>query len=239
MDRKSENQMESGVRHNLNIYQEAIGSKQLIFLGAHNPEVIRLYKRCREVDPSLELLGFIDNDASKHGKDFRGYPIFGGHEVLSGPEFKETLLVNCITSSAKIRKQTTDQLRGYGLPFFNLIHPDVDLMEVNCGVGLYIQERVVAQAEVTLADHVSIHIGTLIGHETSIGYASFVAHGCVISGCVSIGTEVFIGAGAVIQPRLQIGDGAVIGSGAVVTKDVAPYAVMIGNPAQLLKMREE
>ena len=46
-----------------------------------------------------------------------------------------------------------------------------------------------------------------------------------------------IGHGAIIMPGLTIGDGAVVGSGAVVTKDVAPYAVVVGVPAKKIKDR--
>jgi UDP-2-acetamido-3-amino-2,3-dideoxy-glucuronate N-acetyltransferase len=41
-----------------------------------------------------------------------------------------------------------------------------------------------------------------------------------------------IGGGAVILPGLTIGERALIGAGAVVTKDVAPGATVIGNPAK-------
>ncbi|NLM67348.1 MAG: antibiotic acetyltransferase, partial [Enterococcus sp.] len=34
-----------------------------------------------------------------------------------------------------------------------------------------------------------------------------------------------------------IGDGAVVGAGAVVSKDIPPYAVVVGNPAKIIKYR--
>jgi UDP-2-acetamido-3-amino-2,3-dideoxy-glucuronate N-acetyltransferase len=46
-----------------------------------------------------------------------------------------------------------------------------------------------------------------------------------------------IGSGAVILAGVAIGEGALIGAGAVVTKDVPPGAVVAGNPARLLRMR--
>jgi acetyltransferase-like isoleucine patch superfamily enzyme len=52
---------------------------------------------------------------------------------------------------------------------------------------------------------------------------------------VVIGNDVWIGAGAIILPEVKIGDGAVIGAGAVVTKDVPPYAVVVGVPAKILR----
>ncbi|RMG74169.1 MAG: antibiotic acetyltransferase [Bacteroidetes bacterium] len=52
-----------------------------------------------------------------------------------------------------------------------------------------------------------------------------------------IGHDVWIGHHAVIMPGVQVGDGAIIGSYAVVTKDVPPYAIVGGNPAQVLRRR--
>jgi len=59
------------------------------------------------------------------------------------------------------------------------------------------------------------------------------------SATVDIGNDVWIGQGAIIMPGVRIGHGAVIGAGAVVTKDVAPYAIMVGVPACFLKWRFE
>jgi len=52
---------------------------------------------------------------------------------------------------------------------------------------------------------------------------------------VKIGADVWIGGGAIIVPGVTIGDGAVIGAGSVVTRDVAPGAIVGGNPARVLK----
>ena len=55
---------------------------------------------------------------------------------------------------------------------------------------------------------------------------------------LEIGNDVWIGANAVIMPEVnRIGDGAVIGAGAVVNRDVPPYAVVLGNPARVVKYR--
>jgi acetyltransferase-like isoleucine patch superfamily enzyme len=56
-------------------------------------------------------------------------------------------------------------------------------------------------------------------------------------GDVVVGNDVWIAEGAVILSGVKIGDGAVIGSQAVVSKDVAPYGVVSGNPARRVKMR--
>jgi virginiamycin A acetyltransferase len=52
-----------------------------------------------------------------------------------------------------------------------------------------------------------------------------------------VGNDVWIGYNAVIMPGITIGDGAVIGACSVVTKDVPPYAIVGGNPAQVVRQR--
>ncbi|OIQ41044.1 MAG: chloramphenicol acetyltransferase [Roseobacter sp. MedPE-SWde] len=52
-----------------------------------------------------------------------------------------------------------------------------------------------------------------------------------------IGHDTWIGHGALIKPEVTIGHGAVVASGSVVTKDVAPYTIVGGNTAQLIRRR--
>lgn len=64
-----------------------------------------------------------------------------------------------------------------------------------------------------------------------------IAGGQSTKGSVKIGNDVWIGREAVIMAGVTIGDGAVVGAHAVVAKDVAPYAVVVGNPARQIKKR--
>lgn len=52
-----------------------------------------------------------------------------------------------------------------------------------------------------------------------------------------IGNDVWVGVNAVIMGGVKIGDGAIIGANAVVTKDVPPYAIVVGAPAKVIKYR--
>lgn len=54
---------------------------------------------------------------------------------------------------------------------------------------------------------------------------------------VSIGNDVWIGSRSIILDGISIGNGSVIAANSVVTKDVAPYAVIGGIPARLIKYR--
>ena len=54
---------------------------------------------------------------------------------------------------------------------------------------------------------------------------------------VTFGHDVWIGHGAIVLPGRNVGTGAVVAAGAVVTKDVAPYTIVAGNPARVIRRR--
>ena len=54
---------------------------------------------------------------------------------------------------------------------------------------------------------------------------------------VKIGHDAWLGHGAVILAGRTIGNGAVVAAGSIVTKDVAPYSIVGGNPAREIKRR--
>lgn len=52
-----------------------------------------------------------------------------------------------------------------------------------------------------------------------------------------IGNDVWIGQNATFMPGVKVGDGSIVGANAVVAKDIPPYAIAVGNPARVVKMR--
>jgi|688.fasta_scaffold54720_3 maltose O-acetyltransferase len=57
-------------------------------------------------------------------------------------------------------------------------------------------------------------------------------------GAVTIGDGVWIGTNVVILPGVTVGEFAVIGANSVIRRDVAPFAVVAGNPAEVLMMKD-
>ena len=58
-----------------------------------------------------------------------------------------------------------------------------------------------------------------------------------LKGDTVIGNDVWIGQNVTILPGVHVGDGAIIGLNSVVSKDVAPYTVVAGNPAVIIRKR--
>ncbi len=58
-----------------------------------------------------------------------------------------------------------------------------------------------------------------------------------LRGDTIVGNDVWIGQNATILPGVQISDGAIIGANSVVGSNVAPYTIVVGNPARMIKKR--
>ena len=56
---------------------------------------------------------------------------------------------------------------------------------------------------------------------------------------VTIGDDCWIGANSIILPGVTIGSGSIVGAGAIVTRSVPPLSVVGGNPARIIKTREQ
>lgn len=54
---------------------------------------------------------------------------------------------------------------------------------------------------------------------------------------VTLGHDVWIGHGAILLPGVSVGNGAAIGAGAVVSKEVPPFAIVVGVPGRVLRLR--
>jgi acetyltransferase-like isoleucine patch superfamily enzyme len=52
-----------------------------------------------------------------------------------------------------------------------------------------------------------------------------------------LGSDVWVGSNSVVMAGVLVEHGAVIGAGSVVTKNVPPYAIVVGNPARVLRYR--
>ncbi len=59
----------------------------------------------------------------------------------------------------------------------------------------------------------------------------------VIKGNTIVGNDTWLGENCMIMAGVTIGDGAVIGMRAIISKDVAPYEIVVGAPQKVLRKR--
>lgn len=111
-----------------------------------------------------------------------------------------------------------------------------DLLKISENVYLGGKVTVFCNAPVEIGDHTMIAIHTVI-HTATHDYSDHPAWSKRIDKPVKIGSHVWIGANATILPGVIIEDYAVIGAGCVVAKNVPKGAVVVGNPARILRKR--
>ncbi|MGI2125809.1 acyltransferase [Shewanella oncorhynchi] len=110
-----------------------------------------------------------------------------------------------------------------------------------------IENDVVIGDKVTIKSGVYIWDGTIIGNNVFIGpCATFTNDKMPRSKVypdtfsrITIEDHASIGANATLLPGIIIGKHAMVGAGAVVTNDVPAYAVVVGNPAKIIKYIEQ
>ena len=205
---------------------------RLILLGANNPETIRLIEDINVVREQFGMVGWVDNDAAKHGSSYLGFPVLGAPDVLRRPEYRDCELVNNVTRNGRERRKTSEQLESYGLRFASLVHPRVNARHVEIGPGVIVHHGAMLEAGCRLEAHSAVANGAVIGHDATVGRYSFVAANSVVAGHVVLEEAVTIWIGAVVTPRLRIGRGAVVGANAAVFANVGPGDTVMGNPAR-------
>jgi sugar O-acyltransferase (sialic acid O-acetyltransferase NeuD family) len=112
--------------------------------------------------------------------------------------------------------------------------------ELGDGIVLCALTMVTSNAKIGKFFHSNIY--SYVAHDCLIGdYVTF-APNVHCNGNVHIHNHAYIGTGAVIKQGtpdkpLVIGEGSIVGMGAVVTKDVAPYSIVVGSPAKPLEKK--
>jgi UDP-2-acetamido-3-amino-2,3-dideoxy-glucuronate N-acetyltransferase len=102
--------------------------------------------------------------------------------------------------------------------------------------GVRVGDRVTIKSGVYLWEGVSVEDDVFIGPQATFSNDAFPRSRQPFRlGKITIRRGASIGAGAVILPGVTIGEHAMVGAGAVVTRDVPARAVVVGNPARLLR----
>lgn len=128
-----------------------------------------------------------------------------------------------------------------------------------CGKNVNIEKGARFGSELSLGDNSGIGINAQIAPYVTIGKDVMMGPDCMmyttnhgmertdipmwkqkssVPSPIVIDDDVWIGSRVIILSGVHIGKGSVIGAGSVVTKDVAPYSIVGGNPAKLIRIRK-
>uniref|UniRef100_UPI0040488F43 acyltransferase n=1 Tax=Rheinheimera sp. TaxID=1869214 RepID=UPI0040488F43 len=129
----------------------------------------------------------------------------------------------------------------------------VVLKGAKIGVDCNICAQTLIEGAVVMGDRVTVKSGVKIWDGSIIGDDVFIGPNATFSNdpyprskqsptrfsCVTIHNGASIGANSTLLPGITIGEKAMVGAGAVVTKDVPPRAVVVGNPAKIVRYLDD
>ena len=131
-------------------------------------------------------------------------------------------------------------LKSYGENFYLasdvIIHgPGMFICGNNCAINEFAHIRatggITLGSGVWIANHASLITETHPPDVEYVGSLPAVTHPIVVQ------DNVWIGAHTTILPGVTLGRSSIIGAGSVVTRDVPPYAIVVGAPAKILRYK--
>lgn len=190
-------------------------------------------------DAQFELV-FVDD----HPKQ----PTVNGHRVMTSDEFfsaRAEKHFNVAIADYVVRERLVSRFAGAGAqPFAITAENSVRLSTNEIGEGAILCPYTTVTSNVTIGRYFHLNPYSYVAHDCRIGDFVTFAPSAHCNGRVVIEDYAYIGSAAVIKQGtedkpLVIGKGAVVGMGAVVTKSVAPFTTVVGNPAAPLRRREK
>jgi sugar O-acyltransferase (sialic acid O-acetyltransferase NeuD family) len=156
-------------------------------------------------------------------------------DTLSSAQKKLRAVVPLITPGHRFAVEA--EARGSGLSSFPaLVDPTaVVARTASVGEGSVVNAGAVVAASTPVGRFVHVNRSASIGHHNVIEDYATLGPGCLLAGEVRVGRGAFVGTGAVCAPQVEIGPDAIVGAGATVVRDVPAEAVVVGNPATVIR----
>lgn len=174
----------------------------IIGAGGIGREVAWIIEEINAVNPTWNIIGFVDDNSEMWGKELNGYRVLGGIEALD--ELEEKPYVVVAIANCSIKKNIVARLEEK-YKFATVIYPTVKVSKyIEIGNGTIIYPGVILTVNTKIGNHVIISGNCGIGHDTVIGNYSSVLWGSSFSGYDVIAEECFIGVGTNIIQGINI-----------------------------------
>ncbi|KAF2334167.1 acetyltransferase [Flavobacterium ginsenosidimutans] len=133
----------------------------------------------------------------------------------------------------EIRKRIAEKIK---MSFFTAIHSTAVVSE-NSKIeeGTVVMAGAIINFGAVVGKHCIINTGAIVEHDCKIYDYVHISPKAALAGNVTIGSGTHIGIGASIIQGINVGAGVTIGAGCVVINDVPDYAVVVGNPGNIIK----
>jgi sugar O-acyltransferase (sialic acid O-acetyltransferase NeuD family) len=186
------------------------------------------------------VYGFLAEKELPQTNEINHIPILGNIEKEGnylqtiGKNYAIFVAIEQTTSRQQYIKQLSSQDPNI---FINLVHPSAQLAtSAKLGLGNLIDAGATISPDISLGNHCHIYKQVAIEYGAKIQNFVHIGSGSIIGEQATIEENVFIGPGSTIIAGIHIGKGARIGAGSVVLESVKEKEVVLGNPAQPVKL---
>jgi sugar O-acyltransferase (sialic acid O-acetyltransferase NeuD family) len=154
------------------------------------------------------------------------------------PEVLELPIIIPMVGSHQ-RRKLVERARAAGfVEFANIVDPtSVVAATATLTLGNYVNAATVIGAGVDIAEHAFVNRSASIGHHSLIEQFATIGPAVSLASRCHVARGASLGVGAVVCPEVRIGENAFVGAGAVAIADVPDNAVVVGNPARVLRMQ--
>ncbi|GAA1370492.1 acetyltransferase [Peribacillus frigoritolerans] len=206
----------------------------IIGSGGFSKQVLEIVEEINTHKKEYELVGIIDDDKSKLGKEVLGYKIIGDTNYLKCISENNVIYAVIAIADGKVREKLSKNLLK--VRWINLIHPKAIISKyTTMGEGNVICGGVIINPECEIGNHCNINISCTLGHDIVLDDYSTLMPGCNISGNVKIKSYSTVGTGSCIIQNKTINENSYIGAGSVVIEDVEKNSLYVGVPAKKIK----
>lgn len=185
------------------------------------------------------IIGFIDDDITLHGKEFNNISVVGNFDYLL-TNIPKTTYVFVPIGNNSVRERLLTILKDNGFPTPNYIHPttNIDSSVKLADRAVYILQGTIVMPLTEIQEGVMISAGTTISHHTTVEAGVFISFGVNIGASMVLENRSYFGIGCTIMTGVKrVGKDSLVGAGAVVIRDVPDGATVVGNPGKVIKQK--
>ncbi len=214
-----------------------MASKLILFpFGGNAREALMSVLAVNEVKDEWDIVGFIDDDRSLHGRECCGVKVLGGRELLHLIPDAFVLAVPGSPTGYMHRKKIIEGLAIEPVRFATIIHPSVArALDAEIGYNTVIMPNAVISCGTIVGNHCVLLPNTVVSHDSVLGDYCCVGSNVTISGSVRIGSCCYIGSGSKMREHISIGAGTLVGLGSNVLSDLPEGVIAVGSPARVIK----
>lgn len=195
--------------------------KNIVIIGAGDlgRELVWLIEDINKVKPTYVILGFLDMDERKAGREFYGYEVLGTEERLEELGRERDACAVIAIQEGEARKKIAEEHAGFK-NWESIVHPTAVVAgSSRIGSGCVLFPQVTVSVDSRLGKFGLYYIHSTVCNDSRVGSYTSVMSGVSISEHVEVGELCFLSAGSCVHPHRRLGSRVRVGVGTTVTKD--------------------